>query len=535
MGQSTFQLNQIYHQQLSNDATISGLPLSPLNNNPQARSFTRIKIQWYLSLSLSFVCGIGANLIKLWARRYLQLTRAETALHRRARTRQYLFEGVQAFGVHWFANVIPVLYHVVIFLFFSGLVEDLLATDPTVGHVVLYAIVYPFGGIYAILTILPITRPNCPYRTPFSQGFMFLLAVPTIPVLLAICGLCYFIPVDKSRMIRNRILRFMRSSLWTTSDVLQSPLLQEETDRRALRWAVETIDDVNMETFIEGVPEFIEAGTSRNALSIVQELLDLRQPKPLGHQINRLMPTCTADGYRGPNENLRKSRALKCLDTLRYLIQALPTPFSYEMFGDQTWPSVHSLERDEDPVVAINAIATGALAACKYLVSVFESRGQTSNQAPNQMIRDTHVRNLYLLVNARWREANLNSFPDCHLIVIQAFVSSLLPYLRSGKVAPTSFRMVQETLRNILDIEDPSGHPIALNPQLRESFWACWQNLTDLSNSWPDDDTSDMLPIRQLTFMLRETTVRIQGENSQYDQNVVVPGAASGADVPTDG
>lgn len=470
--------------------------------------------------------------MQLWARRYLLLIRSETLLHRRARTRQYLFEGVQAFGVDWVAKAIPALYHVAFVLFFSGLVKYLLATDRIVGHIVLYA-TYPFGAIYISFTFLPIIRPNCPYRTPFSQGWLkWVLAVPTVPVLLAICCLCYLIPVDKSRIIRDRILQFMQSSLWTTSDMFQSPQ-QEETDRRALEWALATIDDVNMETFIEGVPEFIEAGTSKNALSIVQELLDLRQAKPLGHQINRLMPTCTADGYRGPNEKLRRSRALKCLDTLRYLIRAHLAPFSYEIFGDKTWPSLHSLERDEDPIVAISAIATGALAACKYLVYVFESRGQTSNQAPNQMIQDTHVKNLYLLVNARWREADLSSFPDCYLLVLQALVSSLLPYLSSGKVAPTGFRVLWETIPDILGIQDPSDRPNNLNPRLRESFSAYWVQLTDLSNTQPIDGTDNTLLINQLTFILKETVERIQGENALYDRTAAVPGAASGADAPT--
>ena len=40
------------------------------------------------------------------------------------------------------------------------------------------------------------------------------------------------------------------------------------------------------------------------------------------------------------------------------------------MFGYQTWPSVNSLKRDDEPVIAIDAVSTGALAARAYLRSV---------------------------------------------------------------------------------------------------------------------------------------------------------------------
>lgn len=46
------------------------------------------------------------------------------------------------------------------------------------------------------------------------------------------------------------------------------------------------------------------------------------------------------------------------------------------MFGDKTWPFVYSLQQDEDPVIAINALSIGALAACTYLHSVIDLIGQ---------------------------------------------------------------------------------------------------------------------------------------------------------------
>jgi hypothetical protein len=64
--------------------------------------------------------------------------------------------------------------------------------------------------------------------------------------------------------------------------------LQEGIDKKALQWTVATIDDDDddddIETLLEGIPGYLTSG--RNALSIVEDLLDLQQPKPLGHHIN---------------------------------------------------------------------------------------------------------------------------------------------------------------------------------------------------------------------------------------------------------
>ena len=61
--------------------------------------------------------------------------------------------------------------------------------------------------------------------------------------------------------------------------------LQEGVDKKALQWTVATIDDDDdIETLLEGIPGYLTSG--RNALSIVEDLLDLQQPKPLGHHIN---------------------------------------------------------------------------------------------------------------------------------------------------------------------------------------------------------------------------------------------------------
>jgi hypothetical protein len=487
-------LNQISQQlsALSNGTQISLPPPSIYSHSSfrPAPSAIRINILWFLSLALSLMCALSATLMQQWSRRYKQLTQAGAVAYKRARTREYLFEGVQTFALSRVVGALPALLHVAVFLFFAGLIDFLFSIDSTVGRVML-GVVGSFGCFYIFLTFLPNVSPNCPYRTPLSlDALKWVLVVFTVPALLAIHCLRCFIPGDKFTKVRERLQRFVKSLRWTMSDAVEK--LQAEIDQKALRWAVETVDDDDdMETLIEGIPEFLEAKTSDNALPIVEELFDRGQSKSLGHHINRLIQTCTADGYRGTDEKLRKRRALICLDTTRILSMMLSKSFFYDKFGDKTWPSVNSLKRDKDPAIAINAISTGAVAACAYLRFIFKPR----EKAPNQM--PTNVNNLRQLINAPWKDAE--SFSECHLLVLYGFVSGLLHHLSSDDdVDPTSFRTVWETLPWILNM----GPLKYSNTRFMESFLSLCAELEQLAGTERATDTDDS-PVVRLMSILR--------------------------------
>ena len=74
-------------------------------------------------------------------------------------------------------------------------------------------------------------------------------------------------------MVRMRSLLFVGSLLWTMSDAIRSR--QEDIERKALKWAVATVDDDNdSEILIEGILGYLIDGTNRNALPITPDLLD---------------------------------------------------------------------------------------------------------------------------------------------------------------------------------------------------------------------------------------------------------------------
>ncbi|KAH9012244.1 hypothetical protein EDB83DRAFT_335759 [Lactarius deliciosus] len=283
-----------------------------------------------------------------WARRYLQLAQSQTALHKRARTRAYLFEGVQTFRLSQAVEAVPAVLHVSVFLFFAGLVDFLFSIDGVVAHAMFGVVVF-FGAIYLLLTFLPNVRPNCPYRTPFSRDALkWLLFSPTAPVLLALAGMNQLVHNERFAQVHMRFHIFVQSSLWSISDAIRAH--QKEIEWRALLWTTATVDDDDeIEAFVEGIPGYVMSGTSKGALTIVEDLIHSQRPSPFGRHLERLLMTCIPEGYRSASELVRRRRSIICLDTARFLTGIYFASFSYSMFGFQTWRAVNSLKRDEDP------------------------------------------------------------------------------------------------------------------------------------------------------------------------------------------
>ena len=79
-----------------------------------------------------------------------------------------LFEGIQNFRMSTVVDGIPLLLHAAVFLFLAGLVDVLFSINDTVAHVVL-GIVILCAALYITITILPVIRVQCPFRTPLSS------------------------------------------------------------------------------------------------------------------------------------------------------------------------------------------------------------------------------------------------------------------------------------------------------------------------------------------------------------------------------
>ncbi len=79
-----------------------------------------INTLWFLTLIFSLASALNATLLQQCARRYLYLARPRVAPHKCARTRPYMFDGVETFKFPRVFRIMPMLLHISVFLFSSS-------------------------------------------------------------------------------------------------------------------------------------------------------------------------------------------------------------------------------------------------------------------------------------------------------------------------------------------------------------------------------------------------------------------------------
>ncbi|KAJ7861629.1 hypothetical protein B0H13DRAFT_1506624, partial [Mycena leptocephala] len=120
---------------------------------------------WFASLGLSLSCALIATLVEQWARDFIKTTDMRPSPIIRARIFAYLYYGLRRFNMHSVVELIPLLLHLSLILFFAGLVAFLLPVSTAITALAAVQLFVIFS-VYSYLTILPIFHSDCPYRTP---------------------------------------------------------------------------------------------------------------------------------------------------------------------------------------------------------------------------------------------------------------------------------------------------------------------------------------------------------------------------------
>ena len=164
---SNLYLSNIY--QVLSDPTRANvsLPLSPPPFSPP-RYAVLVNTFWFLSLIISLTCALLASLVQQWARRYLRATQRHYRPHKRARVRAFFAKGMENFHLPWAFEVLPMLLHISLFLFFAGLVVFLWRVDQTLFKLAL-SMVGVCLALYGTITIMPLYHYDCPYYTPLTS------------------------------------------------------------------------------------------------------------------------------------------------------------------------------------------------------------------------------------------------------------------------------------------------------------------------------------------------------------------------------
>ena len=319
-------------------------------------SIVRVNVLWFLSLILSLGCALLTTSMQQSARVYLDYTQHRGEPRKQARVREYMFRGVEEFRLSQAVGTMPFLLHISVFLFFAGLIEFLRPINSVVGSYALGCIMLCVFT-YAVLTLLAILRPNCPYRTPLS-GFTYVIyqssAFSLFSAAATIEGIYHGLlleiwrwfhpkvpgsrrhdPTNWREVLEQKVHtyfnRFMHGLQWkVVASAMEAP---PSVDQGALYWLLTTLDDnQKFEEFATRMPGFFDTTTAPNATSAMLSLIS-EQPTfdpILGARLHELLNTCLPRASLLTEER-RRSRLRVCLTSLWYCLMAHNVPENVEM------------------------------------------------------------------------------------------------------------------------------------------------------------------------------------------------------------
>ena len=163
-------LSQI-SQQIASIAPQLSIPSPPPQPFPAfkpAASDIRINAFWFMALAFSLSAALLAILVQQWVRNYMHVFQRYSDPQKRARMRQYLYEGSERWYMPIAAEAVPGLLHVSLFLFFAGLADSTLNINTAIG----LSTTVPIGIcglLYIFTTFVPVIHPQSPYQTSFSS------------------------------------------------------------------------------------------------------------------------------------------------------------------------------------------------------------------------------------------------------------------------------------------------------------------------------------------------------------------------------
>ncbi len=213
-------------------------PPSPYSAIPPSSSDIRVNAFWLIGLVCSLSAALLAILVQQWVRSYMQVFQRYDHPLKRARFRQFFFEGAN--GMRKLAEAVPRLIHVSLFLFFLGLGDSMLNTNTAVGVTTIVPICF-CGSFYLYGVSAHLRNLQSPYKTLISRPIFFLMQKFPRPYFGA---------------------RFLRKPRTPTSiEAYQEQLVMEETeerkqrDVRAVRWLVDnTTVNAEMEPLVLAIP-----------------------------------------------------------------------------------------------------------------------------------------------------------------------------------------------------------------------------------------------------------------------------------------
>ena len=411
----------------------------------------KVNILWFISLCLSITCALAATLVQQWARKYLSTTQLQSSPQRRARVRTYLFQGVVRFRLDTVANSVPLLLHLSVFLFFTGLVEFLFLLDNTLAYIIL-ACVAVCAVAYVVLTLLPIFYRDCPYQTPMS-GLLWWLVQALKFTFLAISLRIYNIIALNSTSRHDTLKKSMGRCRKRLLGGLQHDIEPCAMDKSAkldvvgLRWTLQSLREPSeLESFIAAIPGFLGSATIDSEAGITLHKLLYANDADLGLRIGHLLTT-------------QMHMPVACIDTLWHITRwhNVIDVWDWDIpFKDATVDSLSVHKGSRDLAIALTAHCTAALA-----VRVLLKKLQIMQPADYRVYGLRRMLHSLMAADRGTLESREDLIRDGHLLNTARILTSAMPLI--AKVDETRANVLWDTLKMLCS--DLDARPASVGAQ----------------------------------------------------------------------
>jgi hypothetical protein len=433
-------------------------------------------------------------------------------------------------------EAMPLLLHISVFLFLTGLVDFLFPINDTVAFYIL-GYISAFISAYAVLTVLPNLILNCPYRTPLS-GFAWRISqVSALVILLFIRqieGSLYEIssslwhrtnrglaglrgpqPAKWRGMLESQI-RTRRKRL---TDGMRRSVMRCATgapwkmDARALHWTLTVLDEDNeIEDFVARIPGFFESPTVPDATSAILALMDTptdRSDPILGSRIHDLLESCKP-GISPLLDDARRNRLHVCLKSLWYCgrgynqpsYSAPLPPYVRRVFAVPEM--ILQIRAEDDVSVRLIGRCFESLLAKKLAQDVVDYPRRYSRVGAGIFVTQAELLCLSTLLDATSKDVIdwLEQRGTITLANIVSLITSEAELLVAGNIPSEALDVLQKTI-DILVLELP--YPSAdLSGDLAVKFCQLYSKVDDAWGTiW-------------LKYQLRPIHERLLGTNSVY-------------------
>lgn len=149
--------------------------LTPFSRHRPSQTAVWVNGLWFTSLALSLTTALMAVLTKQWIHQYMSVPSGTP--RDRSRIRQFRYMSLQRWQVPVIIGLLPVLMHIALGVFFAGLIVYLYSLNTAMSGVVT-GIASTAFIVYFLTNLLPLYKPDCPYKTPLTiHSYAFLISV----------------------------------------------------------------------------------------------------------------------------------------------------------------------------------------------------------------------------------------------------------------------------------------------------------------------------------------------------------------------